>query len=187
MKRWSLVAAALLVGAVLGSFSTSAFLQGRGAPAPNVPKELTSYRDIVKKVLPAVVSIEAKGKARKPKNPGPGQPARDNDEPPAIGFGSGFLIDPKGVVLTSYHVVEDADAVEVQLRDGRKIITRDIKVDVKTDLAIVRIEAKGPLPFLEFGDSHAMEIGDRVLAVGAPFNLPGTVTAGIISGKDRSL
>jgi serine protease Do len=180
MKRWSLVAAALLVGAVLGSFSTSAFLQGRAAPAPNVPKELTSYRDIVKKVLPAVVSIEAKGKARKPKNPGP-------DEQPVVGFGSGFLIDAKGVVLTNYHVVEDADAVEVQLRDGRKITTRDIKADVKSDLAIVRIEAKGPLPFLEFGDSNEMETGDRVLAVGAPFNLPGTVTAGIISGKDRSL
>jgi serine protease Do len=180
MKPWSLVAAGLLAGAVLGSFSTSALLQGRADPAPAVPKELTSYRDVVKKVLPAVVSIEAKGKPRKAKNPGP-------DELPSLGSGSGFLIDPKGVVLTNYHVVEDADSVEVQLRDGRKFVTRDVKADVKSDLAIVRVEAKGPLPFLEFGDSREMEIGDRVLAIGAPFNLPGTVTAGIISGKDRSL
>jgi serine protease Do len=187
MKRCALFLTILLVGGLLGSLTTSAFLQGRAEPAPAIPKELTSYRDIVKKVLPAVVSIEAKGK-RKPAKSGPGLPMQgDKDDAPAIGFGSGFLIDPKGVVLTNYHVVEDADAVEVQLRDGRKIISRDIKFDTKSDLAIIRIETKGPLPFLEFGDSSEMEIGDRVLAFGAPFNLPGSVTAGIISAKDRSL
>jgi serine protease Do len=187
MKHGSL-AAALLVGVVLGLFAANTFLQGRAEPAPVIPKELTSYRDIVKKVLPAVVSVEAKGKARKPRKPTPGQPPqRDNDELPAIGYGSGFLIDPKGVVLTDYHVVEDADAVEVQLRDGRKIISRDIKVDPKSDIALVRIETKGPLPYLEFGDSGDMEIGDRVLAIGAPFGLPGSVTAGIVSAKERSL
>jgi serine protease Do len=185
MKRWSLAAVALSVGVVIGSFSTGAFLQGRPGSAPTVPKELTSYRDIVKKVLPAVVSIEAKGKARKPKNTGPG--ARDKEEAPALGVGSGFLIDAKGVVLTSYHVVEDAETAEVTLRDGRKFTSKDIASDTKSDLAIVRIESKEALPFLEFGDSNEMEIGDRVLAVGAPFGLPGSVTAGIVSGKDRSL
>ena len=188
MKRCVVLLTVLLVGVLLGSWATTAFLQGRAEPVPAIPKELTSYRDIVKKALPAVVSIEAKGKARKPAPPRPGQPMQgEKEDAPAIGYGSGFLIDPKGVVLTNYHVVEDADAVEVTLRDGRKIISRNIKVDTKSDLAIVRIEAKGALPFLDFGDSNEMEIGDRVLAIGAPFNLPGSVTAGIVSAKERSL
>src|SRR3989440_16267 len=90
--------------------------------------------------------------------------------------------------LTSYHhVVDGADQVEVQLKDGRKFQSKEIHGDRKTDLAIVRIDPKTPLPFLELGDSDAMEIGDRVLAVGAPFGLTGTVTSGIISAKGRSL
>ena len=187
MKHYALLAVVLLAGGLLGSLATNAYLHGRAEPAPAIPKELTSYRDIVKKVLPAVVSIEAKGKARKPAKPVPGQPSGDMEDTPALGYGSGFLFDPKGVVLTNYHVVEDADSVEVQLHNGRKIVSRDIKFDTKSDLAIIRLETKEPLPFLEFGDSSEMEIGDRVLAFGAPFSLPGSVTAGIVSAKERSL
>src|SRR5262249_1185479 len=76
--------------------------------------------------------------------------------------------------------------VEVTLNDGRKFSSKDIKTDPKTDLAIVRIEPKGDLPYLELGDSDAMEIGDRVLAAGAPFGLTGSVTAGIVSAKGRN-
>ena len=83
---------------------------------------------------------------------------------PVHGFGSGFIIDPKGVILTNYHVVAGADTVEVTLNDGRKFTSKDIKTDPKTDLAIVRLDAKANLPFLEMGDSDQMEIGDRVLA-----------------------
>ena len=89
--------------------------------------------------------------------------------------------------MTNFHVVEGASQVTVQLSDGRKLTSKDVKTDPKTDLAIVRIEAPAPLPFLELGDSDAMQIGDRVLAVGAPFGLTGTVTHGIISAKGRSL
>src|SRR5205807_6909427 len=92
-----------------------------------------------------------------------------------------------GVVLTNYHVVAGADRVEVQLADGRKFLSRDIKGDRKNDLALVRLETKSPLPSLELGDSDAMEIGDRVLAVGAPFGLVGSVTSGIVSGKGRNV
>src|SRR5205823_5715105 len=103
-----------------------------------------------------------------------------------IGFGSGFIVDPKGVVLTNNHVVDGATEVEVTLHDGRKFTSKDIKTDEKTDLAIVRLDTKGAsLPYLELGDSASMEIGDRVLAVGAPFRLTGTVTSGIISAKGR--
>src|SRR6516165_6440928 len=90
-------------------------------------------------------------------------------------------------MLTNNHVVEGADEVLIELRDGRKFVSKDIKTDPKTDLAVVRVETKEPLPYLTFGDSSAMEIGDRVLAVGAPFGLTGTVTSGIVSAKSRSL
>jgi serine protease Do len=196
---------------VSGSYLLDArsLLQGQPLAPPAIPREMTSYRDVVKKVLPAVVSIESKSKpAGRPKDGTRRRSPLDDQIPPEfrrffedfrpqqfdapddgarLGFGSGFVVDPKGVLLTNHHVVEGADQVEVQLLDGRKFLTRDVKADPKTDLAIVRIDAKAPLPFLEMGDSDQMEIGDRVLAVGAPFGLTGSVTHGIISGKGRNL
>src|SRR4029079_11391372 len=106
---------------------------------------------------------------------------------PSVGFGSGFIVDPSGVIMTNYHVVRGAGEVEVTLTDGRKFTTSDIKSDSNTDLAIVRVKSDSPLPSVQFGDSSQMEIGDRVLAVGAPFGLAGTVTHGIISAKGRDL
>jgi serine protease Do len=208
MKRWSIVFSIFLIGALVGAFALSPYhLQGQAPSAPVIAKEITSYRDIVKKVLPAVVSIEGKAKPLpvKDKDKRRRLPPDDRQIPeefrrffeqldqdegneiPQLGFGSGFLVDPKGVILTNYHVVEGADQVVVELSDGRKFTSRDIHYDAKTDLAIVRITDKQPLPYLEFGDSRQMEIGDRVLAVGAPFGLTGTVTAGIISAKGRNL
>jgi serine protease Do len=204
----------LIVGAAAGSFAVRPLLYGDPATgksdkAATYPKELTSYRSVVKQVLPAVVSIEATAKPKVRSNrPAPPQPFDDSqvpeefrkffkgfdfhdfdfgDQTPAHGFGSGFIVDPKGVILTNYHVVGGADQVEIQLMDGSKYVSKDIHGDRKTDLAIVRIDTKGKtLPYLELGDSEAMQIGDRVLAVGAPFGLRGTVTAGIVSGKGRN-
>jgi serine protease Do len=105
---------------------------------------------------------------------------------PQQGFGSGFIVDPKGLVLTNYHVVAGADEVEIQLIDGRKFTSKDFKGDPKTDIAFVRFETKTPLPYLELGDSDAMEVGDRVLAAGAPFGLKGSLSAGILSAKGRT-
>jgi serine protease Do len=194
MQRWPLVVTSLALGALAGASLNNTFLQGRDAPAAAPPPERTSYRDVVKKVLPAVVSIEAKARAARPKRRAdPPEDRKPSAEMwPAApddssNFGSGVLVDAKGVVLTNYHVVEDSDQVEVQLPDGRKFLSRDIRSDPKTDLAVIRVESKRPLPFLELGDSDAMEIGDRVLAVGAPFRLTGTVTAGIVSAKSRNL
>jgi serine protease Do len=173
---------------------------GKGATTIVVPRELTSYRDVVKKVLPAVVSIESqstRGRLR-PQREGdmqwrgegkwfPDTRAIDDNSPSRIGFGSGFLISPKGVVLTNNHVVAGADQVVVHMSDGTNYTSTKIKTDPKSDLAIVQLDTKLPTPYLEFGDSNDMEIGDRVLAVGAPFGLAGTVTHGIISSKGRSL
>jgi serine protease Do len=115
------------------------------------------------------------------------QPFHTPEMPRQHGFGSGFIIDPQGVIVTNHHVLAGADEVQVELRDGRKFVSRNIKSDPKTDLAVIRVETKEPLPYLTFGDSAGMEIGDRVLAVGAPFGLTGTVTHGIISAKGRNL
>ncbi len=202
MKRCSLIVCCLLLGGSAGTFLAERLLQGQAPVAPAIPKELTSYRDVVKKVLPAVVSIESRTKpapVRKrrrvpldeqvPEELRPFFDFGDGDDAPEPrgGFGSGVLVDAKGVILTNFHVVEGASQVVVHLSDGRKFTSKDVKSDPKTDLAIVRIEAPAALPFLELGDSDAMDIGDRVLAVGAPFGLTGTVTHGIISAKGRSL
>jgi serine protease Do len=167
----------LIVGCLVGFVGAGQIPLGQSEPAsvvpavasPAIPRELTSYREIVKRVLPAVVSIQANSRIN-------GRAA-----------GSGVIIDPKGIVVTNHHVVAGAREVEVTLQSGRKYRSRAIFSDPKTDLAIVKLAGLTPLPYLELGDSDAMEIGDRVLAVGAPFGLSGTVTHGIISGKGRVL
>ena len=98
-----------------------------------------------------------------------------------------MIIDPSGLILTNNHVVEGADEVLVELPGGQQYKAAEIKTDPRTDLAVVRIKAAESLPAAPMGDSDTLEIGDWVLAVGNQFELDGTVTAGIISGKGRSL
>ena len=200
--RFPLVLAGFALGVAATAFVTG--LHGQPAPPPPaVPKELASFRDVVKRVLPAVVSIDAKSLDKKPADAGvkksqlpPGTPdefrrffeVADDSGPkadPNLGFGSGVIVDPAGVVLTNFHVVEGADTVELSLQDGRKFTSKDIRRDAKTDLAVIRVQAANPLPALDLGDSDGMEVGDRVLAVGAPFGLAGSVTHGIVSAKSR--
>ena len=103
-----------------------------------------------------------------------------------VGLGSGVIATANGYIVTNNHVVRDTAVVEVTLNNGQKFTSKDIRRDPKADLAVIKIESKDPLPFLEFGDSAAMEVGDQVLAVGAPFGLTGSVTSGIVSGKSRN-
>ncbi|MFL5329941.1 MAG: trypsin-like peptidase domain-containing protein [Gemmataceae bacterium] len=189
-----------------GGFFIGSWVHGHPAATAALKADPSSFRDVVKAVLPAVVSVESKAVMRGNRRRLP----VDSDEGPEdlrrffeqiepqqnqprqreqdIGFGSGFLIDGKGVVLTNFHVIEGADQVEVILADGRKFQSKDIKGDARTDLAIVRLDTKGAtLPHIELADSNQMEIGDRVLAIGAPFRLSGTVTQGIVSAKGRDL
>jgi serine protease Do len=104
-----------------------------------------------------------------------------------IALGSGFIIDPSGYVVTNNHVVGKAGKVEVTLQDNTKYPAKIIGRDPKTDLAVLKIKADKPLPYVTFGDSSAAQVGDWVMAVGNPFGLGGTVTTGIISARGRDI
>ncbi|HLQ43935.1 MAG TPA: Do family serine endopeptidase, partial [Planctomycetaceae bacterium] len=112
---------------------------------------------------------------------------RNREMPRTRGMGSGFIIDETGVILTNSHVLRGADEVKVRLHDGHEYAATEIKMDDKSDVAILRISGAKGLKALKFGDSDAAEIGDWVLAVGNPYDVGMTVTAGIISGKGRGL
>jgi serine protease Do len=104
-----------------------------------------------------------------------------------MALGSGFIIDPSGYVVTNNHVVENANTVTVIFQDGSKHKAKIVGRDAKTDLALVKIDAPQPLPYVQWGDSTAEQVGDWVLAVGNPFGLGGTVSSGIISARGRDI
>jgi serine protease Do len=104
-----------------------------------------------------------------------------------IALGSGFIIDPTGYVVTNNHVVANADKVTVIFQDNSKHPAKVIGRDSKTDLALLKIDAKEPLPYVSWGDSNAAQVGDWVLAVGNPFGLGGTVSTGVISARGRDI
>jgi serine protease Do len=103
------------------------------------------------------------------------------------GSGSGFVIRKDGVILTNNHVVENAKQITVTLSDGREFDAKVMGRDPKTDLAVLRFAATGPLPVAQLGDSDALSVGDWVVAIGNPFGLNNTVTAGIVSAKGRAI
>lgn len=111
---------------------------------------------------------------------------RQVQTPERVGFGSGVIISKDGYIVTNNHVIDNADVISVKLNDGRDFKGRVIGTDPSTDLALVKIEAND-LPTVPVGDSEALKIGEWVLAVGNPFNMTSTVTAGIVSAKARSL
>ena len=102
-------------------------------------------------------------------------------------LGSGVIVDPSGIVLTNAHVVERASEIEVGTADGKKHKAKLAGVDRKTDLAVLKLQGAGPYPAANLGDSDSVKVGDWVLAIGSPFGLQKTVTAGIISAKGRSI
>ncbi|HWB52503.1 MAG TPA: DegQ family serine endoprotease [Stellaceae bacterium] len=186
-------------------------------PAPNVMMQQESFAPLVKKVLPAVVNIsvtEADHHASPMADedePSQGfrqspfdemlrrffeQQGRNNpfdEESPdgggvkRIALGSGFIIDADGHIVTNAHVVGDASKVEVTLQSGDKYTAKIIGKDTRTDLAVLKISAGKNLPYVNFGNSDAAEIGDWVVAVGNPFGLGGSVTTGIISARGRDI
>jgi serine protease Do len=175
------------------------------APKSHAQALSQAFRDASEASIPTVVKITTRSKPptavrgrSRGENPFRGTPFEDffNENgdrlfdrmpSPRSGVGSGVIIDSAGIILTNNHVVDGADEVIVRLNDGREFKSTDIKVDDRTDLAVIRIDGAGKLPAARLGDSDKLEIGDWVIAVGNPFELEATVSAGIISGKGRSL
>lgn len=157
------------------------------APAGDAP---TSFSPIVKRVSPAVVSIDTLtvGQARAPWSEmlPPGVVPRAGYAPVRVGAGSGFIISADGYVVTNNHVVEGAQEIVVSLADGRQLPARLVGRDPPTDLAVLKVDAGG-LPFVSFARSATPEVGDWVVAVGNPFGLGGTATAGIVSARGREI
>jgi serine protease Do len=108
------------------------------------------------------------------------------DEEPVMGIGSGVIITADGYIVTNNHVIENSDKVSVTLNDKREFVAKLVGSDHSTDLALLKIDMEG-LPFITFGNSDALRVGEWVLAVGNPFNISSTVTAGIVSAKGRSM
>jgi serine protease Do len=175
-------------------------------PAPD------GFADLAARLLPAVVNISTtqtiksdKGTARPgpdiPQFP-PGSPFEEffkdffdhnqhgrSDSAPrrATSLGSGFIIDPSGLVVTNNHVIADADEITVTLQDDTNFKAEVVGRDTKVDLALLRIKPSKPLPSVKFGDSDGTRVGDWVMAIGNPFGLGGTVTAGILSARAREI
>ncbi len=150
---------------------------GPGAPAPELSRFNTLLADLSEQLKPALVSVSVRR-----------APGKDRDDgEPRRSSGSGFLIDPTGLIVTNAHVVEDADWLQVQLADGRRFPGTVVGQDTRVDLALVRIQGATDLPTLALGDSNRVRVGEFVLALGHPFGLEQTVSFGIVSRKGLPL
>lgn len=185
MSRWSIVIPALTF--VLGL--------GLSYPIWNKASQEAAARLVVR-VTPGVVAITAKSLSSPP-GTDPEQPARNEagtgtpESAPAMeskdSFGSGFIIDADGYILTNRHVVDQAYEISVTLSDGRRFLASLVGAGHMVDLALLKITGSTPFPFLTFGESDRLHVGDRVIAIGNPFGLGISVTSGIVSALNRDL
>lgn len=181
----SFVTVALVVGALLGGTAGGAFaiwnLSSRGIVSPgvsapatitvNAPLQATEITAVAAAAMPSVVTIEVAGVA-------------------SGGSGSGVIISEDGHVMTNSHVVSigsEEPVIRVTLSDGRIFQATVVGRDVLSDIAVIKLDGEGPFPVIDVGDSAALNVGDQVIAIGAPLSLPGTVTSGIVSAINRSI
>jgi serine protease Do len=202
--------AAICLGAMI-------VLMSAPAATPALARGPDGIADVAEKVIDAVVNIstsqtvEAKGgdmgRGAMPQLPpgspfeeffddffknrrgGPGGNSRGGDMQPhrTTSLGSGFIVDTSGIVVTNNHVIADADEINVIMNDGTKIKAEVVGIDKKTDLAVLKFKPAKPLTAVKFGDSDKLRLGEWVIAIGNPFSLGGTVTAGIVSARNRDI
>ena len=186
----------VLVSAFLGGIVARLIPGGQTDPGPRVlagPAD-DSLAPLVRKTSPAVVNIAVLQPSPAEQNPLLQDPffrryfgVPDAALQPAMAAGSGVIVDgAKGFVITNFHVVRNAEAIEVTLKDGRKYKAQPLGVAPNLDLAVLKIDAPS-LPTLPLGDSRKIEVGDYVVAIGNPFGLGQTVTSGIVSATERPL
>jgi S1-C subfamily serine protease len=189
---------ALLIAAIIGGIVARLLPVGAGStqsPALVAAPNDVSLAPLIKKTAPAVVTIAVLQPSPAQQNPLLQDPffRRYFGVPdaaalqPTVAAGSGVIVDGKrGLVITNFHVVQKAQAVEVGLKDGRKVAAQPVALAPKLDLAVLRIDAKD-LPQLELGDSDKLDVGDYVDAIGNPFRLGQPVPSGIVSATSRPL
>jgi serine protease Do len=209
------ITAALLLGGTVATLSNPVGAQvaqnepgtiGATAPRPGAPM---SFADLVARLQPAVVNISTQQAITVPRNRGlppgfeeffrrfggdvPNQGGDDTVTQRGGSLGSGFIISADGFIVTNNHVVAPArddavvEAITVTLNDGTQYPAELVGRDIASDLAVLRVRPRAALPFVRFGDSRQTRVGDWVIAIGNPFNLGGTVTAGIVSALHRNL
>jgi len=203
-----------IVSGHTSAMKTVAFA-GKGATPLTMPDAIpssNSFASIVNRVEPAVVNISTTqvmerrrpSAKRRPQQPNDQQPDNPNDPmqdffdrffdgrqdapaPAERSLGSGVIVDRKGFILTNNHVVDQATKIQVQLNgETTKYNAKVVGVDEETDLAVIKIDPPKELPVAKLGNSDGVQVGDWVLAIGSPFGLNATVTAGIVSAKDRA-
>ncbi len=202
------LAVVAITAGVIG-VSTYAPVMAKTAPANATLARVDTagFADLIEAVSPAVVAISVKGSATQ--NPlsmpefqlPPGSPFEEfydrffkyrdrgnHTEPRKYNAqGSGFIVDPDGIVVTNHHVVKGAEEIMIITKGGKEYAAKLKGYDAKTDLAVLQVETDGELPYVVFGDSESARVGDWVLAIGNPFGLGGTATSGIISARGRDI
>ena len=194
----ALIAGTLAIAAPLTLQTTAQ--QVTAAPSAVLP----SFAPLVKATQPAVVTIQTTGSARTANAPQVdpqmrefmerffgrdpfGQQRQGQGRQRPMGVGSGFIIDDRGFIVTNNHVIERADQITVVLQGGRELNATLIGTDPKTDLAVLKVEAGRALPTVGWGNSDTVEVGDWAIAIGSPFGLGSSVTAGIVSARGRDI
>lgn len=173
----SVLAGVLAAGGVVFADAGVSVAEARGAPE--------SFADLAETLTPAVVNISS---AQSRNSSQELSPLQRKFNQPAVSLGSGFIIDPSGIVVTNNHVIDNADDITVKLHDGREFSASVRGRDRETDLAVLQLDGGGSrFPYVNFGDSDAARVGDWVIAIGNPFGLGGSVTVGIVSARNRDI
>jgi serine protease Do len=210
----AILATSAALALVLAPAAGLELARAQSADATTGTTTMPSLSPLVKKVMPAVVNISVEESAdasadatpdsqlgnelppgspfnefmkRYFENQGQGMPQMQSPRVQKMALGSGFIIDPSGLIVTNNHVVDGSRKVTVVFQDGSKHVAKVLGRDPKVDLALLKIEADHALPYVQWGDSSAAQVGDWVVAVGNPFGLGGTVSAGIVSARGRDI